>query len=99
MNNSSSHTSTTQLFSVPDLLSLVLVQLSSRSEWDVRKEATWVISNAITAGQKRHVAHLVELGVVGPLCELLDVGEGRVLLIAMVSEAAYALLAPQIVTA
>ena len=62
------------------------MQLSSRSEWDVRKEATWVISNAITAGQKRHVAHLVELGVVGPLCELLDVGEGRVLLIAMVRQ-------------
>jgi len=70
---------------VPNLLSLVLVQLSSRSEWDVRKEATWVISNAITAGDKRHIAHLVELGVVAPLCELLDVGEGRVLLIAMVN--------------
>lgn len=67
------------------MLSLVLAQLSAKSEWDVRKEATWVISNALTAGQKQHVSHLVELGVVGPLCELLDVGEGRVLLIAMVS--------------
>eukprot|EP01037_Dinobryon_pediforme_P016663 gene16663-16843_t len=72
-----------QLFTVPNLLSLVLAQLSAKSEWDVRKEATWVISNALTAGQKQHVSHLVELGVVGPLCELLDVGEGRVLLIAM----------------
>ena len=68
------------------MINKVLIQLSSAAEWDVRKEATWVISNAITAGQKRHLAHLVELGVVGPLCELLDVGEGRVLLIAMVRQ-------------
>ena len=62
----------------------MLVQLSASSEWDVRKEATWVISNVITAAKKVHISHLVSLGVISPLCELLDVGEVKVLHIAMV---------------
>jgi importin subunit alpha-6/7 len=72
-----------QLVGTPDLLSRVLQQLSASAEWDVRKEAAWVVSNIATGGKPAHIAHLVEQGAVQPLCELLTVGEVRILMLAM----------------
>ena len=71
------------LFTIPDLLPRVLEQLSSSTEWDVRKEAAWVVSNIATAGEARHIVRLVEHGAIRPICELLDVGEARVVMIAL----------------
>ncbi len=72
-----------QLVGTPDLLPKVLAQLGASAEWDVRKEASWVISNIATGGKAAHLAHLVEQGAVTPLCELLDVAEVRILLLGM----------------
>lgn len=72
-----------QLMNTPQLLSHVLNQLSSSAEWDVRKEASWVISNIATGGNKSHMMQLIEHGTIRPLCDLLDVGEARLLLLAM----------------
>ena len=71
------------LVNTPDLISNVLSQLSASAEWDVRKEATWIVSNIATGGSKAHINRLIEHGVVRPLCDLLDVGEVRILIIAM----------------
>lgn len=71
------------LFTTPDLLSGILHQLSASAEWDVRREAVWAVSNIATAGRQHHVVSLVEHGVVGPLCELLNVHEVKILMIAM----------------
>jgi len=73
----------TQLISTSELLPKVLQQLSLTTEWDVRKEAAWVISNIATGGKAAHVAHLVEQGAIQPLCDLLDVNEVRIVLLAM----------------
>lgn len=70
------------LFMVPDLLSLVMKQLSV-GEWDVRRESCWVISNIATSGSKHHLKHMVELGVLRPLTELLAVGEVKIILITL----------------
>ena len=70
------------LFLVPELLSLVVRQLSV-GEWDVRREACWVISNIATSGTQIHLKHLVEIGVLKPLIELLGVGEVKIILITL----------------
>lgn len=70
------------LFLVPELLPLVLKQLTS-AEWDVRREAAWVISNIATSGKRQHIGHLVEIGGLRALCELLSVGEVKIILISL----------------
>jgi hypothetical protein len=71
------------LTNTPNLVTQVLIQLSSGIEWDVRKEAAWVISNIATGGSKANVMSLIENNAIEPLCDLLDVGEVRILLVAM----------------
>eukprot|EP00607_Mallomonas_marina_P008971 CAMPEP_0182416692 /NCGR_PEP_ID=MMETSP1167-20130531/1064_1 /TAXON_ID=2988 /ORGANISM="Mallomonas Sp, Strain CCMP3275" /LENGTH=545 /DNA_ID=CAMNT_0024589699 /DNA_START=38 /DNA_END=1675 /DNA_ORIENTATION=+ len=71
------------LVNTPDLVPKLLTQLSAGAEWDVRKEAAWVVSNIATGGSRVHVKCMVEYGVIRPLCDLLDVAEVRVLLVAM----------------
>lgn len=71
------------IMNTPDLIPRILTQLSSGSEWDVRKEAAWVVSNIATGGSKAHVRRMVEQGAIRPLCDLLDVGEVRMLQVGM----------------
>lgn len=71
-----------QLFQFNEILPAVLGQLSVSASWDVRKEAAYVISN-LSEGSKAQVATLVELGALEQLCDLLDVGEVKMLILAM----------------
>jgi importin subunit alpha-1 len=71
------------LFNAQDLIKHVLHQLSASVEWDVRKEAAWVICNVITSSKKERLFHIVELGAIQPLCDLLSVGEPKIILIAL----------------
>lgn len=71
------------LASTPELIPRVLTQMSTAAEWDVRKEATWVISNIATGGSKDHIVYLVQQGSLKHICDLLEVGEARILLVAM----------------
>ena len=71
------------LFNTPNLISSVLEQMGNATEWEVRKEASWVISNIASAGKMKHIVCLVELGAITPLCELLNVGDSKILLVAM----------------
>jgi len=78
--------SATQLDSLmrtPDLIAPILGQLAPSAEWDVRKEAAWVVSNVSTGGTPAHVLKLVEHGAIRPLCDLLEVGEVRILVVAL----------------
>lgn len=72
-----------QLFLTPDLIQRVLDQLSTSSEWDVRKEAAWVISNICSSATGSQLIQLVEFGVIRPLCDLLDVGDSKIILITL----------------
>ena len=51
-------------------------------EWDVKKEAAWVVSNIATGGSHEQVFALVKNHKpVEPLCSLLDVQDGKLLMV------------------
>lgn len=64
------------------LVKAVLTQMS-QAEWEVRKEAAWVVSNVATGGSGQHVHMLVELGVLKPLSDLLDAADVKVIEVAL----------------
>jgi hypothetical protein len=70
------------LVGTKNVLSMVITQMAS-GEWDVRKEAAWVVSNVATGGAPTHIAQLVECGAMRPLCDLLEVGDNRMVEIAL----------------
>ena len=72
-----------ELVRTSDLIAPLLSQLAPSAEWDVRKEAAWVVSNICTGGTSAHVLKLVEHGAIRPLCDLLEVGEVRILVVAL----------------
>ena len=71
------------LVMTPLLIDNVLIQMSSTTEWDVRKEATWVICNVATGGSSKHITSLVEKNAMKHICDLLNVGDVRILFVAM----------------
>jgi len=72
-----------ELMRTSGLIAPVLEQLAPSAEWDVRKEAAWVVSNVSTGGTSAHVHKLVEHGAIRPLCDLLDVGDVNILIVAL----------------
>ena len=73
----------TALTNTPELLVSVIRQLSAAAEWEVRKEASWVVANIASVGKAHHVHQLAAAGAVSALCELLDVGDVKCLNMAM----------------
>jgi HEAT repeat protein len=61
---------------------MIVAQLKA-GEWDVKKEAAWVISNILTGGTRSHVQQIVEMGAMKPLCELLGSDDSRVIEVAL----------------
>jgi hypothetical protein len=72
-----------QLISTPCLVQSVLGQMSDSIEWDVRKEASWVICNVASGGSKEQIHQMVEFGCIRSICDLLSVGDAKVLMLAM----------------
>jgi len=60
-----------------------LIHLMSSSEFDVKKEAVWAVSNATTWKIPDQIHHLVSLGVIPSLVELLGVEDAKVILVAL----------------
>ncbi|CAN0027728.1 unnamed protein product [Sphacelaria rigidula] len=53
------------------------------AEWDVQKEANFVISNIATAGQAPQVQQLVQLGAIHALCEIINGSNAQAILVAL----------------
>jgi len=60
-----------------------LVQILRNSEFDVQKEAAWAISNATSGGNDEQIIHLVQQGVIPPLCNLFNCPHPKMILVAM----------------
>jgi hypothetical protein len=65
------------LLSAPHALSSIIDQLQSAPH-DVKKEAAWTIANIASSGTPAHTQQLAAEGAVAPLCEMLGMGDARV---------------------
>ena len=65
------------------VLSLVLEQMSDSSEWDVRKEAVWVVSNVATAAKVQHLLALLEMNALKPIVQTLEVQDDKIIMCAL----------------
>jgi len=54
------------------------MELLQAGDWDVKKEATWVVANATVGGTPEQVGYLVQLGAIQGLCSILDVNDTQV---------------------
>merc|ERR1719426_523896 len=60
-----------------------VLNLLSTGDFDIKKEAAWVVSNA-TAGQNpQQIEYLVESGCIKPLVELLGVSDVKIISVAL----------------
>jgi len=60
-----------------------LIELLQSAEFDIQKEATWAVSNATSGGDASQIWHLVQCGVVAPICNLLRVADAKVVTVAL----------------
>jgi len=60
-----------------------LIQLLQHAEFDIRKEAAWAISNATSGGSSEQIKYLVDANCIHPLCDLLTVGDAKIVTIAL----------------
>ena len=66
------------LTATKNIIPMVIAQMTS-GEYDVRKEAAWVIGNVATGGTRNHIQELVNFGAIKPLCDLLDVQDAKLI--------------------
>jgi hypothetical protein len=62
---------------------LLLVEAVRASEWNVRKEAFWVLSNIATGGKDKHIHFLVELGSIDALCSVFDLADAKIAMVVL----------------
>lgn len=60
-----------------------LVNFLKTEEFEIQKEATWAISNATSGGTPEQIRHLVDQGVIAPLCDLFVCSDARIILVAL----------------
>lgn len=54
------------------------MELLQAGDWDVKKEATWVLANAVVGGTPDQVGYLVQQGAIVGLCSVLEVNDSGV---------------------
>uniref|UniRef100_A0A8C6T1V7 Importin subunit alpha n=1 Tax=Neogobius melanostomus TaxID=47308 RepID=A0A8C6T1V7_9GOBI len=60
-----------------------LITILQVAEFRTRKEAAWAITNATSGGSAEQIRHLVELGSVKPLCDLLTLMDSKIVQVAL----------------
>merc|ERR1712166_664222 len=60
-----------------------LIDVLQNADFKTRKEAAWAISNATSGGRPDQIQQLVAAGCIPPLCNILSVGDYKVLEVAL----------------
>lgn len=65
---------------IPALVELIK---NHNNEFDIKREGAWAICNAMSGGNAQQIEQLVEFGCVKPLCEILDVDDTKMIIVAL----------------
>uniref|UniRef100_A0A5S6Q017 Importin subunit alpha n=1 Tax=Trichuris muris TaxID=70415 RepID=A0A5S6Q017_TRIMR len=60
-----------------------LVEILSNADFKTRREAAWALTNAASGGSPSVVRHLVDCGIIPPMCDLLTVSDTKIILVAL----------------
>ncbi|TSK98426.1 Importin subunit alpha-5 [Bagarius yarrelli] len=60
-----------------------LITILQVAEFRTRKEAAWAITNATSGGSAEQIRHLVDLGCIKPLCDLLTLMDSKIVQVAL----------------
>ena len=60
-----------------------VTEMASTSEWEVRKEAIWIVSNIATGGTDKQIMSVIEAGAINAVCSILSVNDTKMLLVAL----------------
>ncbi|XP_062075613.1 importin subunit alpha-4-like [Humulus lupulus] len=60
-----------------------LVHLLQHSEFDIKKEVAWTISNTTSGGSHEQIQFLVSQSCIGPLCDLLNCPDARIVTVCL----------------
>jgi len=61
----------------------ILIKQLTEAEFEIKKEAAWAISNATSGGSPEQIKYMVNVGCIKPLCELLNCGDAKIILVAL----------------
>ena len=67
-----------QLVCNPKTMQLVVDDTVRNTEWDVRRESTWVVSKIPTGEKEEYNYFLVELNAIESLCSVLDIADAKI---------------------
>ena len=54
-----------------------IIEILTTAEYDVKKEAGWVLANAVVGGTREQVTLLIEMGMLPPMVELFSSPDTR----------------------
>ena len=67
-----------QLVCNPKTMQLVVDDTVRNTEWDVRRESTWVVSKIPTGEKEEYNYFLVKLNAIESLCSVLDIADAKI---------------------
>ncbi|CAJ0955167.1 unnamed protein product, partial [Mesorhabditis belari] len=57
----------------------ILIELLSEGDFQTQKESAWALSNVTISGNPQQVASMVQMGVVPPMCRLLEIKDTQII--------------------